>query len=160
MKFSYLYIVAAFLLSACNQDEEIINQSEDVLPENGIIEMTREIPGGPETRSEAYTITASLDLETEKIISYSVSEDLLEAIGMDAYELDNYLREQMGALYFLEETPTTRGAQADCITDCYKQFTNEDGTKKPGRGSCKLGCWVDSVKDFVKEIIDGVAGIF
>lgn len=72
---------------------------------------------------------------------------------MSSEQLDNYLREKMGAEYDMDSKFATRGAHADCITQCYSDFTNPDGSKKKGRGSCKAGCWVDSVVRIIETIV-------
>lgn len=98
-------------------------------------------------------------METEKLISYSVSPELLKSINMSAEELDDYLKEKTGTIYYLENAPATRGVHADCITDCYKNFTKEDGTKIKGRGSCKAGCWVDSAVEVIKAVAEAVVNV-
>lgn len=137
-------------------DEKLSSQTEDVLPESGILELTRPIKIGPEARSVSYSLIAKFDMESEKLIGYSVSPELLKLINRSAEELDNYLKEKMGALYYMENAPASRGAHGDCITNCYKNFTKEDGTKIKGRGSCKAGCWVDSTVEVIKVIAEAI----
>ena len=141
--FTSLFIGSLFFIQ-CNNDDTFETKTEDVITENGTIELTSPIKVGPETRATTYFITAKFDAEAEKLISYSVSSELLTLIGMSSEQLDNCLKEKMGVIYDMQSTPATRGAHADCITECYNNFTNPDGSKKKGRGSCKAGCWVDS----------------
>lgn len=139
--FTLFFILPLFFI-ACNTDES--SEMEDVFPESGILEFTRPIHVGPESRSVSYTLTAKFDVESEKLIDYSVSPELLKSIDMSAEELDNYLKEKMGTIYNLGNVPTTRGEHANCIEMCKDKYTDSDGNKIKGRGACKANCWVDT----------------
>ena len=46
---------------------------------------------------------------------------------------------------------------SECLTACTKNFTNPDGSKIPGRGQCKAGCWWQEVKEVLPIILALVA---
>lgn len=146
------FIAISLLFFACNTDEKLSSQTEDVLPESGILELTRPIQVGPEARSVSYSLIAKFDMESEKLISYSVSPELLKSINMSAEELDNYLKEKMGTIYYLGDNPVTRGEHANCIEMCKDKYTDSDGNKIKGRGACKANCWVDTIVEVLKSI--------
>lgn len=140
----------------CNNDDTFETKTEDVITENGTIELTSPIKVGPETRATTYFITAKFDTEGEKLINYSVSSELLTLIGMTPEQLDDLLKEKMGVVYNMDSKLATRGAHADCITQCYTDFTNPDGSKRKGRGSCKAGCWVDSAVRVIEAVAKAI----
>ncbi|UMY66509.1 MULTISPECIES: hypothetical protein [unclassified Flavobacterium] len=42
---------------------------------------------------------------------------------------------------------------ARCIEDCMKTYTAPDGTKLPGRGACKFGCFMNAIGSAVVNAV-------
>ena len=70
--FTSLFIGSLFFIQ-CNNDDTFETKTEDVITENGTIELTSPIKVGPETRATTYFINSKFEEEAEKLISYSVS---------------------------------------------------------------------------------------
>lgn len=98
-----------------------------------------------------------VDLEEETIISYEFDNSIAESLGVKPELFLEYFEEAMGegALTSLNATPKTETiSHSECITKCHANFTNEDGTKKPGRGDCKFGCWKDSTIEILDKVME------
>ena len=41
---------------------------------------------------------------------------------------------------------------SDCIKWCNETYTDADGNKKPGRGTCKFGCWLGGTIQIMEAV--------
>ena len=160
-----IFAVVALLcgMTACSQEDKTAAPDDFVSLDQNIT-MTRTI-SVPVTRAGVATdfsvqLTATMDEATEQITDLEVTpiSDDVEFIAEFNRQFPDEFREAMiaefGENYMdLDEIGAhTNGATADCITGCYDRFTDANGKKKPGRGSCKFGCYVDAVVEVAKEI--------
>ena len=142
--FAALFFAASLI--SCSKEEAA---STDIFPENGLITMTRDldIPG---TRAGTATLTAVFDLNTETLVNYAISQNVLDYIGIGAEELDQYLKDEMGAMYYLQSEPVTREHNhSTCIEGCKDKYE-----KGEGRGACKGSCWVETVRTILVAAAD------
>ncbi len=71
------------------------------------------------------------------LISLEFSENILTAGGIR----NDFFVVNAAAL---EGEAGTGGTLSSCLKQCNIDFTRPDGTKIPGRGQCKAGCWLDA----------------
>lgn len=102
-------------------------------------------------------LEATFDKETETLIKYNASNDLLNLLKLSQNELDKLLLQNMGESFYLnEQLIVQKGEHSDCISGCNDKFTDDDGNKIKGRGACKFNCWVDTVKDIIVAVAPAV----
>lgn len=108
------------------------------------------------------TFTAKVDNEGN-LIDGKVSKNLLDYFGVrtqEEFEKQIGQKRQEEQLLALKASAEKRidnvnfyandeWSHSKCITECYDHFKNEDGSKVKGRGSCKLGCWVDTIMHII-----------
>ena len=150
-----LFIVA-ILVTFCTMS---CSESDSLRPNQEVVVETISInlPSSSSRSGQAETVevefAATIDLETEFVISYEVSKNLLELVKMNSTEFDEYLRTAMGEEYYsiFEDTPSSNSARTDsdsphseCMGNCDEEYRNEAGDKMPGMGRCRWRCWVDT----------------
>lgn len=150
-------VIVAAAMSSCNSKDI----TPSVLPGDNLIIVERFIPQtrGWEISQDTPHITAVFDIQTEKIVSYTISPELLAQAGMTAEEADAYLRAEMGIFYndlseaaIISTEPNLAnpelgggniqygpiGDLRECLGEC-----NESFERGNGRGACKGDCWID-----------------
>lgn len=144
-------LLVACLASSCSEKAEV---APGIFPEDGLITLTRTIDAVVTRSGESAVLTAVFDLNDESLVEYSVSPEFLEAVGMTAEELDLYLKDEMGSLYYMQSGPLTRGPHSDCINNC-----NDTLERGGGRGACRFNCWVDTVERYLTQIATIVSSL-
>lgn len=92
---------------------------------------------------------AVIDVENEVVLEYKIEESVATAYKIDHSHLNELFRNDMGGLLTsLNGEPgnstTLNHSHSDCIKGSNRDYTNPDGTEKPGRGGCKAACRVDT----------------
>ena len=170
-KISQLIRLGLLALILCNCNKESVaennesNNVETVSSEHKatpnittqVIKSAVEVPSATkqgETESILVTFTIKVNEETGEIVSKEVSENLLERLHLKTQEeFQDFIAQEILKKEKARQT-ARRGegeTHAACITNCYKDFTDENGDKKAGRGACKAGCWVDTVVEIIHE---------
>ncbi len=165
--FKFLAILAALafstLMLSCNNTEAL---PEEYYGEDEILNIERDITFEVATRAGSVafvggSFSVSYNTAVERVISYTISPEILEATGMTKQELDAYLKEHMDAedyndlVSYAKAEPGTRPNDIDmskydvkthmgCMQYCRDRYTTADGKKISGRGVCKADCWIDS----------------
>jgi len=78
------------------------------------------------------------------LISLEFTENILLAGGI---KIDFFMQNQNALTG--EPADADEISLSECLTKCTKDFTNPDGSKIPGRGQCKAGCWWEEVKEIL-----------
>lgn len=153
-----LSICIALLSTSCTKEYTADNE---IFPEDKIVTISREFKH-PTTSGKAFKISAQFDLLTESLVGYSVSQGVLDKLGMNKEELDIYLKQRMGSYYDVsatiinkmqECTPESGPRLSDhaaCIEWC-----NSNKERGEGRGNCKFNCWVDTAIKIIDACIPG-----
>ncbi|MDR2890526.1 MAG: hypothetical protein LBV18_02840 [Alistipes sp.] len=146
---SLLFSSLLLLISSCVETQDTFPEPQ-IYPEDGLVTLTRTLDVA--TRSgETASISAVFDVETETIISYSVSPGLLEDMQMTPAEFDDRLRHEMGPAYYLEPF---NSAQSGPFSDCYAACA--DKKRGEGRGTCRFACWMDMFERIVTVLAEAV----
>lgn len=156
-----LFSVGLFALILCSCNKETTadqNVSNDPHITTEVIKTAVVLPSDKkqgETETLLVIFTIKVNEQTGELISKEVSENLLQRLHLKTQEdFQNLIAKEI--LKKEEASKTARRGEGDthakCITECYKTFTDENGEKKEGRGSCKAGCWVDSVIEVIKVV--------
>ncbi len=176
-KISQLIRLGLLALILCNCNKESVaennegNNVETVSSEHKatpnittqVIKSAVEVPSATkqgETESILVTFTIKVNEDTGEIVSKEVSENLLERLHLKTQEeFQDFIAQEV--LKKEKARQTARDGEgeethAECITNCYKNFTDENGDKKDGRGACKAGCWVESVIKIIRVVADKI----
>ncbi len=170
-KISQLIRLGLLALILCNCNKESVaennegNNVETVSSEHKatpnittqVIKSAVEVPSATkqgETESILVTFTIKVNEDTGEIVSKEVSENLLERLHLKTQEeFQDFIAQEILKKEKARQT-ARRGegeTHAQCITNCYKDFTDKNGDKIAGRGACKAGCWVDTVVEIIHE---------
>ena len=97
------------------------------------------------------TIEFEFNETTEQVVGINASQNILVYLNMTDDQLETYVYQQMNVA---ESTSSDKPKHdhASCISNCIKEYTNPDGTKKPGRGNCKFNCWVSTAVQIITVI--------
>lgn len=138
---------ANFLYSCSNEDNSI--QEESLLVEK----RTFTFEGARTDGSLDLSVEFIYDEINEEPVSIIASDDMLNYLDMTDDELEQYVDQQMQTYGDGDDDGDTKEHNhADCISTCMEKYTNEDGTKKPGRGACKFNCWVSTAVQIIEAI--------
>ena len=86
--------------------------------------------------------TIGISEEDDDLHFFEVSENILNITGLSKNELE---LEVIESTHSDPENPNEDlSPHAKCIEGCKDKYTDENGNKKNGRGSCKANCWVDT----------------
>lgn len=166
--FFYSAFIAAFILSlaSCTKDSTEVAPC-DFEPIGDVITMSRDFVVASTTRAldKKLRLTASFDTKTEKVLEfniYQIEGDIARDLGISQEELDQALIKELGENYTdmaaLEQSKAMATADnftlSGCLKGCRAEFTNADGSKKPGRGGCKVTCWIERIMVFCERIVD------
>lgn len=85
------------------------------------------------------------DLPDEKLIGVEVTQNILNLTTLDEDFLLNL------SLDF--NSNENARIQSSCVASCHSTFTDGDGNKIKGRGSCKAQCWAGAVATVAAALI-------
>jgi|GEM_PF-2308714 lipoprotein len=166
-------------LFSCSKDKTTEKTGEDVQTvtiERDFQLPSRTEKGKLETLKVVFT--AKIDKEKDELLSEEVSENLLEYLGVKTQKefnklinkktIEQHLSTFLSSnadkgiipynfyeIDFSDEEDDTSLEKGDfllseCLKKCVREFTDENGNKKKGRGLCKFGCYVDKIADILK----------
>lgn len=116
-------------------------------------------------------IFVTVDLENETVKDIEFSNDLLEIVDVTEDELIDRFQKFTNGSFFTLDMKTLGGDPLKdnighqhnlCIEACNNEYTNADGSKKKGRGTCKFGCWANTVGEVIKKltpVIDAISEV-
>lgn len=147
-------------LFSCNKDRTTENLSaEDKYSTVTLKEQVKVQSKTEEGRFEFLDVTFTAKVDKEgNLIDGEVSKNLLDYFGVKTQEEfekqigQKLQEEQLLALKASAEKQVDNinfyandeWSHKDCIKDCLQSFEKGDG-----RGSCKFGCWVDTIRHFI-----------
>ena len=144
---SIFSVLAMFLIMfSCNEDNEKAEVTNEI---KRVETITLPAKGGASAKGEVSgTLEFTFDENSEVVTDITMSPNLSDYLDLTDDELEMMVNNETQA--------TAEGAgehdHATCIAGCNTQYTNADGTKKPGRGNCKFNCWVSTTVQIVKAV--------
>ena len=153
---SLLFIIIIF--NSCSKESELNNIDNQIIESESKIFETEFIVDSKFQSGEELdlTLTAEFNLESETLIKYTPSEDLLNLMNLNEIEFEQFLKDTMGASYYLESDKIAKGDHSECIDGCNEEYTDSDGNKIKGRGACKANCWLRSISEALIKAIPSV----
>ena len=146
------FAIVGIVLFSCEKDN--VNTSEDITYK--VQKFSFNNPNSRNTEPEIVNIEFAFNTTSEEVIGIHASQNLLDYLNMSDDELESFVFEQM------RDEAEANGSTHDhstCIQGCIQNYTNEDGTKKPGRGACKFNCWVSTAVQVIQAIAPVLAVI-
>ena len=154
-KFSKLIFIAVFLfslsfLTSCS------NEQKNERPESNLTSeiATISFPNARLSATFDNKVEFFFDEESETVVKIIASDDLLRLYDMTNQEFEDYVFYEMETL--TDKDPKKEHDHATCMDKCWDKFTSEDGTKLPGRGGCRFGCWVSTAVQIIEAIADAI----
>lgn len=161
-----LGVIALF---GCNKDKATERINEEKYSTVTLKEQIKVKSKTEEGKFDFLDVTFSAKVDKDgNLIEGEVSRNLLDYFGVKTQEeFEDQIRQKIQEKqlsYFKASTEKQIDntdfyaedggwSHAKCITECYDHFRNNDGSKREGRGSCKLGCWVDTIRNIVCDCV-------
>lgn len=137
------FILVLVSCSKENENSEILTKIVDV-----------KFKTSSKAKNSSSTIVGHIEFtmndDDEDFLDFKFSENILNQLTISEQEFYEMLHAEItiNADGSTKNQPKLRGedsAIAKCKKDCYDRLSNEDGSKKKGRGWCIAGCYVDEV---------------
>lgn len=143
------------LVISCSENEPYIEDKSDV-------EIIKKQFSLLNKSNVQYNILLTYDNNLDQIVDYDLSENFFTDNNINEQELRNLIDAEVNGVIFKNGDPGENdendgelSPHAACIEWCNDEYTDSDGNKIPGRGSCKANCWVDTVIRVVDALVPG-----
>ena len=140
-----VFAIVGLVLFSC--EKENVKTNEDITYK--VEKFSFNNPNSKGSEIEMVEIEFAFNTNSEEVVAIKASENLLDYLNMTDDELESYVFEQMRTEAQGNESSHDHSS---CIQGCIENYTNEDGTKKPGRGACKFNCWVSTAVQIIQAI--------
>lgn len=138
----------SLMMFSCNEDNEKAEVTNEI---KRVETITLPAKGGANARGEVSgTLEFTFDENSEVVTDITMSSNLSDYLDLTDDELETMVNNEIQAT----ATGTGEHDHATCISGCNTQFTNADGTKKPGRGACKFNCWVSTTVKILEHVAE------
>lgn len=161
--FSIIPLIAfsILLFSNCSSDENLEDKTTDSFVELDLnfyekssidSHLIEEFAFIGDKKSSSPVFKVLYDTKSESLNKILFSEKFMSENDIS----QNALEDELNKLHTknkLDPTEPELSPHASCIEWCKQNYTDEEGNKIKGRGACKGNCWVDTIKEVVKEIV-------
>jgi hypothetical protein len=151
----FLIFFLAIGLNSCSEDNESSEQSN-------IETIIEKVSIQKSNSGDIGTIELRVDMESEIILKYTITDNLIANSGLSSAELyakiDGVLggddrsidmNNQIFMTKFDDPDPSTGDKWQACKAGCVRDFTDENGDKIKGRGKCRTNCTIAAIIDIV-----------